>query len=115
MPRVRLAVAVGLLMGVCVPRGRRKISRISDQVRQAVLPEAHHQGEQTLKVQGGSDVPLKHEQTFYFKWTPISTDKDKTVAKQAIEGVQFKIDIAGQTIEYDSTNPTPSAPPAIRG
>jgi hypothetical protein len=64
--------------------------------------------EQTLKVHGGSEVPLKHEQTFYFKWTPVSQDKDKTVAKMSIEGVQFKMDIAGQTIDYDSTNPNPA-------
>jgi hypothetical protein len=65
--------------------------------------------DQQLKVQGGSEVPLKHEQTFYFKWTPISQDKDgKWTAKMAIEGVQFKMDIAGQTIDYDSTNPNPA-------
>lgn len=65
--------------------------------------------EQTLKVQGGSaDVPLKHEQTFFFKWTPITVDKDKVVAKQLIEGVRFRMDIAGQTVEFDSTDPNPS-------
>ena len=65
--------------------------------------------EQTMKVQGGgADVPQKHEQTFYFKWTPISVDKDKVVAKQTIEGVRFKMDIAGQTIDYDSTEPNSS-------
>jgi hypothetical protein len=65
--------------------------------------------DQQLKVQGGSEVPLKHEQTFYFKWTPISQDKDgKWTAKMAIEGVQFKMDIAGQTIDFDSTHPNPT-------
>jgi hypothetical protein len=65
--------------------------------------------EQTLKVQGGgADVPLKHEQTYYFKWTPVTVDKDKTVAKQVIEGLKFKMDIAGQTVDYDSTDPNPS-------
>ncbi|OWK46357.1 hypothetical protein FRUB_00056 [Fimbriiglobus ruber] len=64
--------------------------------------------EQNLKVTGGSDVPLKHEQTFFFKWTPLSQDKDKWVVKQTIEGVKFKLDIAGQTIEYDSTETNPS-------
>jgi len=64
--------------------------------------------EQTLKVQGGSDVPLKHEQTFFFKWTPISEDKGKWLVKQTIEGVKFKLDIAGQTIDYDSTDTNPS-------
>lgn len=65
--------------------------------------------EQTLKVQGGgADVPQKHEQTFYFKWTPISVEKDKAVVKQSIEGVRFKMDIAGQTIDYDSTDTSPS-------
>jgi hypothetical protein len=64
--------------------------------------------EQTLKVQGGSDVPLKHEQTFFFKWSPVSEDKGKWLVKQSIEGVKFKLDIAGQTIDYDSTDPNPS-------
>jgi len=66
--------------------------------------------EQSLKIQGGSDVPLKHEQTFYFKWTPISQDKDKWVVKQSVEGVKFNLDIAGQTIAYDSTDPNPAGP-----
>jgi hypothetical protein len=65
--------------------------------------------EQTLKVAGGgADVPQKHEQTFYFKWTPISVDKDKAVVKQSIEGVRFKMDIAGQTLDFDSTDANPS-------
>ncbi len=64
--------------------------------------------EQTLKVQGGSDVPLKHEQTFFFKWTPVTEDKGKWLVKQTIEGVKFKLDIAGQTIDYDSTDTNPS-------
>lgn len=66
--------------------------------------------EQSLKIQGGSDVPLKHEQTFYFKWTPVSQDKDKWVVKQTVEGVKFNLDIAGQTIAYDSTDPNPAGP-----
>ena len=67
--------------------------------------------EQILKVQGsGSDVPLKHDQTFYFKWTPVDIKPDKYVVKQTIEGVKFKLDIAGQTIDYDSTEPNPAGP-----
>jgi len=71
--------------------------------------------EQTLKVQGGADVPLKHKQTFFFKWTPESqaTAKDKDgkdrptwTVKMQIEGVQFNMNIAQQTIDYDSTNPS---------
>src|SRR5207253_1625788 len=63
---------------------------------------------QNLKVSGGSEVPLKHDLTFYFKWTPVSVDKDKAVVKQTIEGVKFKLDIAGQTVEYDSADPNPA-------
>ncbi len=62
--------------------------------------------EQSLKVAGNSDVPMKNDLTFYFKWTPVSIDKDKTVVKQTVEAVQFKLDIAGQTIDYDSTAAT---------
>lgn len=62
---------------------------------------------QTMKVMG-MDVNQTQEQTFYFKWTPVSQDKDgKWTLKQKIEGVKMKIDIAGNPITYDSTQPTP--------
>jgi hypothetical protein len=63
---------------------------------------------QSVKVQGGSEVPLKHELTFFFKWTPVNVDKDKAVVKQSIEGVRFRLDIAGQTVDYDSTDTNPT-------
>jgi hypothetical protein len=110
VPRLRLAVAAGLLMGVVSLAAAQDKQNFQTKFDKPFYQKLTTKVEQTLKVQGGSDVPLKHEQTFYFKWTPISTDKDKTVAKMAIEGVQFKMDIAGQTIEYDSTNPNPAGP-----
>lgn len=64
---------------------------------------------QTIKVQGGSDLTQKHKQTFLFKWHPTEQQGDKWIVKQTIEGVKMVIDIAGNQIEYDSTNPTTGA------
>jgi hypothetical protein len=65
--------------------------------------------EQTVKVQGGTDMKLKHEQTFYFKWTPEKQDGEKWIVKQVIEGVVLKVDIGGNPVSYDSTSDTPNA------
>ena len=62
--------------------------------------------EQTIKVMGGSDITLNHELTYFFKWTPLNQDKEKWTVKQTIEGVKFKYDVAGQTIEFDSSDPS---------
>jgi hypothetical protein len=62
--------------------------------------------QQTIKVQGGADLVQKHKQTFYFKWTPVSLTGDKWTVKQTVEGAKMTIDIAGNPVEYDSTNPT---------
>jgi hypothetical protein len=70
---------------------------------------------QMVKVQGGSDMSLKHKQVFYFKWTPVSVEKDKTVVKQTIEGVKMTVEIAGNPINYDSTDPNPSGAAANPG
>jgi len=75
----------------------------------AFYQKLYTKAEQTTKVQGtNADSPQKHEQTFFFKWSPVSVDKGKSVVKMSIEGVIFKLDIAGQTISYDSTDPNPS-------
>jgi hypothetical protein len=60
---------------------------------------------QSMKVQG-MDVNQVQKQTFYFKWTPLKQDGDKWLLKQAIEGVKMNIDIAGNPISFDSTNPS---------
>jgi Family of unknown function (DUF6263) len=60
---------------------------------------------QSMKVQG-MDVNQVQKQTFYFKWTPLKQDGDKWLLKQTIEGVKMSIDIAGNPISFDSTNPT---------
>ena len=66
--------------------------------------------EQSVKLAGGGDIALRHEQTFYFQWTPTVVEKDKAVVKQKIEGIVLKLDIGGQTIEYNSTDPNPAGP-----
>jgi hypothetical protein len=61
---------------------------------------------QVIKVQGGSDLTQKHEQTFLFKWLPTAVSADgKWTVKQTIEGVKMTIDIAGNQVKYDSTGP----------
>ncbi|HET6575858.1 MAG TPA: DUF6263 family protein [Fimbriiglobus sp.] len=113
MPRVRLGLLAGLVVGLVSAASAQDATKHSFETRfekdKPFYQKLTTKVDQQLKVQGGSEVPLKHEQTFYFKWTPISQDKDgKWTVKMAIEGVQFKMDIAGQTIEYDSTNPNPT-------
>src|SRR5262249_3869775 len=63
---------------------------------------------QNIKVQG-LDVGQNQEQPFFFKFEPIKQDGDKWVVKQTIEGVQMKIDIAGNPVSYDSTNESAAA------
>jgi hypothetical protein len=63
---------------------------------------------QNIKVQG-LDVGQNQEQTFFFKFEPIKQDGDKWVVKQTIEGVQMKIDIAGNPVSYDSTSESAAA------
>jgi hypothetical protein len=61
---------------------------------------------QNMKVMG-QDVNQTQEQTFYFSWTPKDSDKDGNwTIEQKVEGVKMTIDIAGQKISFDSTNPT---------
>lgn len=65
--------------------------------------------EQTVKVQGGNDLKLKHSQTFYFKWTPTKQDGDKWTVTLAIEGVKLRVDVANNPVNYDSTEPNANA------
>jgi hypothetical protein len=62
--------------------------------------------EQNIKVMG-LDVTQKQDQTFYFKWTPLKQDGVKWDIKQEIEGIQMKIDIAGNPVSFDSTQENP--------
>jgi len=62
--------------------------------------------QQDMQVMG---MPVKQtqEQTFYFSWQFKEEDKDKnTVVTQRIEGVKLTINVAGNPITFDSTNPT---------
>ncbi len=62
--------------------------------------------QQEMKVMA-MDVKQTQDQTFFFSWTYKEDDKDKNpVVVQKIEGVKLKIDIAGNPITFDSTNPT---------
>lgn len=59
--------------------------------------------EQTVKVQGGNDLKLKHSQTFFFKWTPTKQDGDKWTVLLTIEGVKLRVEVANNPVTYDST------------
>lgn len=59
--------------------------------------------EQTVKVQGGNDLKLKHSQTFMFKWTPTKLEGDKWTVTLTIEGVKLRVDVANNPVNYDST------------
>ena len=59
---------------------------------------------QDMKVMG-KEVKQKQKQTFFFSWTPVE-EKDKSwIIKQKIEGAKMEIQLGGNTISYDSTNP----------
>jgi hypothetical protein len=61
---------------------------------------------QFMKVMG-MEVNQTQEQTFFFTWTLKDEDKDKNLTiVQKIEGVKLKIDIAGNPITFDSSNPS---------
>ena len=59
---------------------------------------------QDMKVMG-MDVKQKPSQTFWLSWTPVE-EKDKSwTLKQKIEGVKMEIEIGGNKISYNSTDP----------
>jgi hypothetical protein len=65
---------------------------------------------QTMKIMAMDTVTQNQDQTFYFSWTPVEQDKDKNwIIKQKIEGVKMDIEIGGNKISYDSTNPSASS------
>lgn len=117
MPRLRIGFVAALVIGlVSLASGQDKQKfETKFEKDKSFYQKLTTEVEQTLKVQGGADVPLKHRQTFFFKWTTesqaVAKDKDgkdrpTTTVKMTIEGVQFNMNIAQQTIDYDSTNPT---------
>jgi hypothetical protein len=58
---------------------------------------------QKMKVMG-QDVTQVQEQKFYIEWTPLPKDKDGNFeVKQKVKAVKMKIDIGGNTINFDST------------
>jgi hypothetical protein len=57
---------------------------------------------QQIKVQG-QDLTQKQESTFYFEWKPLKQEGDKWILKQKLEGLEMKIDISGNPIEYKSS------------
>jgi hypothetical protein len=71
--------------------------------------EMNTKTKQTMKIMAMDNITQNQDQTFYFSWTPDEQDKDKNwLVTQKIEGVKMDIEIGGNKITYDSTNPTAS-------
>ncbi|MGL6094591.1 MAG: DUF6263 family protein [Fimbriiglobus sp.] len=115
--RLRIGLAIALAVGLTAAAPAQDKSKFETKFEKdkPFYQELTTDVSQVVKVQGGSDLPLKHKQTFLFKWTPVSQDKDKWVVKQTIEGVKMTVDIAGNPINYDSTDPNPAGAAANPG
>jgi hypothetical protein len=70
--------------------------------------EMHTSTKQTMKIMGMDNITQNQDQTFYFSWTPLEQKDGSWVIEQKIEGVKMDIEISGNKISYDSTNPTAS-------
>jgi hypothetical protein len=60
---------------------------------------------QIIKAQG-QDLMQKQDSTFWFEYTPLEQDKDgKWKIRQKVEGLAMTIDISGNQITFNSTQP----------
>lgn len=107
MPRLRFGVGVLLFTGLVATTAAQDKQKfeIKFEKDKPFYQDMTTEVTQVIKVQGGSDLTQKHKQTFLFKWTPVAQAGDKWTLKEVIEGVKMTIDVAGNQIEYDSTNP----------
>jgi len=72
----------------------------------AFFQEMRTKTKQTMKIMAMDNITQNNDQTFIFSWTPKEQDKDKNwIIKQKIVGVKMDIEIGGNKINYDSTNP----------
>lgn len=111
MSRFRIGAAVVLAVGMVSAAAGQDKQKFETKFEKdkPFYQELTTEVSQVVKVQGGADLPLKHRQTFLFKWLPVEQDKDgKWKVKQTIEGVKMTVDIAGNPINYDSTDPNPT-------
>src|SRR5207302_11266989 len=53
----------------------------------------------------GQKIDQDQSQTFYFKWTADGKKDGNYIVTQEILGFKMNINIGGNTIEYDSTDP----------
>jgi hypothetical protein len=59
---------------------------------------------QTLKLMG-QEITQTQKHIFVFSWTPKEQDKDKNwIVTQKIEGIRVDIEIAGNKVQFDSSN-----------
>ena len=92
MPRLRMAFVAALVSGfaaLATGQGQDNKQKFETKFEKdkSFYQKLTTEVEQTLKVQGGADVPLKHKQTFFFKWTPETqaTAKDRQCAGKRAE------------------------------
>ncbi len=102
-----LVLALGLAAGVSAQERLKFEPKF--EVNKAFYQKVSTKVDQIVKVQGGADLNLKHEQTFLFKWLPVKQDADKWTVKLTIEGAILKVDIASNPVNYDSTAEQPAA------
>lgn len=104
LPRSNRWVALVFVVGLVIPATAQDSVELKWKFEKdkAFHQEMSTTTKQTMKVMG-MDITQNHTQTFWFTWTPKDQDKDKNwVIKQKITGVQMRIEISGNVIEYDS-------------
>jgi Family of unknown function (DUF6263) len=104
-----VAVAVAAVAGVSAQDAAKLKFEPKFELNKSFYQSVTTDVDQTVKVQGGNDLKLKHSQTFLFKWTPIKQDMDKWTVKLLIEGVKLKVEVASNPVNYDSTSDQPNA------
>ncbi|HVL13055.1 MAG TPA: DUF6263 family protein [Gemmata sp.] len=60
--------------------------------------------QQIIKAQG-QDLTQKQSSKFWFEYTPVDNKDGKWTVKQRVEGLAMSIDISGNQINYNSTQP----------
>ena len=102
-----LALAFGFLSGASAQEKLKFEPKF--EANKAFYQKVSTKVDQVVKVQGGADLNLKHEQTFLFKWLPTKLEAEKWTVKLTIEGAILKVDIASNPVNYDSTADQPAA------
>jgi hypothetical protein len=105
----RFYLSLAVAAGLAAPASGQAPVVLKWQFRKSVpfSQEVKTTTQQTMKVMG-MDVTQSQIQSFTFSWTPVREDPatGNWTIKQKIEAVKMEIEIAGNKIQYDSTNDT---------